>query len=54
MIVILGMLGGGLWGERSARKMGGNGKDRAQYAAVGVIAGGLVGLFVTIAVEWSF
>ncbi|MCC5963457.1 MAG: hypothetical protein JJU09_10050 [Rhodobacteraceae bacterium] len=54
MIILLGMLGGGYWGYASARKQGGDRKDMAQYAAVGLIVGGLVGLFVTIAVEYSF
>lgn len=51
MIVVLGMLAGGYWGYASARKQQGNRKDMAQYAAVGVIVGGLVGLFVTIGLE---
>ena len=54
MIVILGSIAGGWWGYRSAGKQGGNSKDRAQYATVGVIIGGLVGLFVTIGVERMF
>ncbi len=51
MIVLLGMVAGIGWGYASARKQGGNTKDKAQYAAVGGIIGGLVGLFVTIGVE---
>lgn len=54
MIVIFGAFAGAFWGIRSARKRGGDRKDLAQYAAVGAIAGGLVGLFVTIGVERMF
>ena len=51
MIVIIGMLAGALWGIRNARQRGGDRKDMAQYGIVGVIVGGLVGLFVTIGLE---
>ncbi len=51
MIVLLGIIAGGYWGFVSARKQGGDTKDKAQYAAVGGIIGGLVGLFVTIGIE---
>ncbi|MCH8466739.1 MAG: hypothetical protein LAT78_09265 [Roseinatronobacter sp.] len=51
MIVILGLAVGALWGARSAKTRGGNRKDIAQYAAVGAILGGLLGLFATIGVE---
>ena len=51
MIVILGVVAGAVWAVRSARARGGNRKDIAQYAAVGAILGGLIGLFVTIGVE---
>jgi uncharacterized protein YqgC (DUF456 family) len=51
MIVIFGLVAGAVWAAQSARKRGGNRKDIAQYAAVGAILGGLVGLFVTIGVE---
>jgi hypothetical protein len=51
MIVIFGAaLGAGL-GWRSARARGGNRLDLAQYAGVGAIIGGLLGLFATIGVE---
>ncbi|MBN2759527.1 MAG: apolipoprotein acyltransferase [Rhodobacteraceae bacterium] len=51
MIVIVGMILGAAMGWRNAAKRGGNSMDKAQYAGVGVIAGGLLGLFVTIGVE---
>jgi prolipoprotein diacylglyceryltransferase len=51
MIVIIGMIAGGLFGVRNAKRRGGDRKDMAQYGIVGVIVGGLVGLFVTIGVE---
>ncbi len=51
MIVILGILAGGLYGARTARSRGGNRKDIAQFAAVGGIVGGLIGLFATIGLE---
>lgn len=51
MIVIGGMILGAAIGWRNAAKRGGNRKDIAQYAGVGLIAGGLLGLFVTIGVE---
>ncbi len=51
MIVLLGIVAGAWWGYASARRQGGNTKDKAQYAAVGGIIGGLLGLFVTIGVE---
>lgn len=54
MIVLLGILAGAGWGYISAQRKGGNTKDKAQYAAVGGIIGGLVGLFVTIGIEKMF
>jgi hypothetical protein len=51
MIVIGGMILGAAVGWRGAVKRGGNRMDIAQYAGVGVIAGGLLGLFATIGVE---
>lgn len=51
MIVISGMVLGALMGWRNAVKRGGNRMDIAQYAGVGVIAGGLLGLFATIGLE---
>ncbi|MGY6411165.1 MAG: hypothetical protein ACXIUV_09105 [Alkalilacustris sp.] len=51
MIVLAGLVLGAVWGGWSARKRGGNRLDIAQYAAVGGIAGGIVGLFAAIALE---
>lgn len=51
MIVIAGAMAGLYIGQRNARLAGGDTKDRAQYAAVGAIIGGLTGLFVTIGLE---
>lgn len=51
MIVIAGMILGAVLGWRKARKLGGDRADIAQYAGVGVILGGLLGLFATIGVE---
>jgi hypothetical protein len=51
MIVIVGMILGAALGWRNAAKRGGNRMDKAQYTGVGVILGGLLGLFATIGVE---
>ena len=51
MIVIAGLLGGGLWGALTARRRGGTGADMAQYAAGFGIAFGLLGLFLTLALD---
>ena len=51
MIVIIGMFAGALWGVRNAKQRGGDRKDMAQYGVVGVIVGGLLGLFITIGLE---
>lgn len=51
MIVIFGALIGAGIGYRSALKQNGNRLDKAQYAGVGFIVGGLLGLFATIGVE---
>lgn len=51
MIVITGMILGAGLGWRNAAKRGGNRMDIAQYAGVGAIAGGLLGLFTTIGLE---
>lgn len=52
MIVLAGFVLGAVWGAMLARKRGGNRLDMAQYAAGFGIAMGLVGLFVTIFLEW--
>jgi hypothetical protein len=54
MIVLAGMVLGGVLMGRRAKARGGNRLDLAQYAGVGAILGGLVGLFVTIGVERMF
>ncbi|MFN3644757.1 MAG: hypothetical protein ACK4TB_17750 [Gemmobacter sp.] len=51
MIVIAGALGGALWGGYLARARKGARADIAQYAIGFAIAGALLGLFATIAVE---
>lgn len=51
MIVIAGALGGALWGGMLARRRGGARADIAQYAAGFAIAGAILGLFATIAVD---
>jgi len=50
MIIIAGVVIGALWGGLTARRRGGNRLDVAQYAAVGAIAGAIVGLIATIIV----
>ena len=51
MVVLAGLVIGALWGVQVARRRRGNRMDIAQYAAVGAIAGGLLGLFATIGLE---
>jgi hypothetical protein len=51
MIVIAGALIGAILGYARAAKAGGNGFDRAQYAAVHAIALMLVGLLVTLVAD---
>ena len=51
MIVIIGLIGGAALGWWQARRRGGNRLDRAQYAGVFAIIGGLLGLAVTIGIE---
>ncbi|NRA99042.1 MAG: hypothetical protein HRU32_04330 [Rhodobacteraceae bacterium] len=53
MIVILGALGGGVYGWQLAKKREGTHADQAQYAAGFAIAFGLLGLFLTIFIERS-
>lgn len=53
MIVILGVLLGAFLGVRQARKMGGKSLDMLQFGAVYAIIGALVGLALTVAIEWS-
>lgn len=51
MIVIAALIFGALLGYRRAATRGGNGFDRAQYAAVHAIVMGLLGLIITIAIN---
>ncbi len=51
MITLVSALAGGLWGGYMAKRSGGNRLDIAQYATVGVIAGALVGLTVSVILD---
>lgn len=51
MIVIAGLVLGAIGGALRARSRGGKPLDQAQYATGYGIAFGLVGMFVTIALE---
>lgn len=51
MIVILGALGGAIWGAMLARRRGGNRLDMAQYAAGFAIAFGTLGMILTILID---
>ncbi|MDF1621344.1 hypothetical protein [Pseudothioclava nitratireducens] len=51
MFVIAGLVIGAIWGDRRAKARGGNGFDRAQYAAVHAIALALLGLIITLIVD---
>lgn len=51
MIVILAAAFGAVLGYLQARLRGGNGFDRAQYAAVYGILLALLGLFATVALQ---
>lgn len=51
MLIIAGGLAGAVLGWQRARARGGNGFDRAQYAAVHAIFLGLLGLALTIALS---
>jgi len=48
MYILAGILIGAVIGYRRALKRGGNGLDRAQYAAVHAIVLAIVGLFLTV------
>jgi hypothetical protein len=50
MIIIAGLVGGAAWGAVTARRRGGNRLDVAQYAAVGGIVGGVLGLIASIVI----
>ncbi|WP_333830163.1 hypothetical protein [Pararhodobacter sp.] len=51
MIIIAGIIIGALIGAANARKRNGSGLDITQYAAVGGIIGGILGMFATIGIE---
>lgn len=51
MIILLAALAGAVTGATTARRRGGNRLDLAQYTAVGGIAGGILGMFATVALE---
>lgn len=51
MIIFAGLAGGALYGAALAGRRGGRPLDRLQYAAGYGIAFGLLGLFLTIAIE---
>lgn len=51
MIIILGAVGGGVYGALLARARKGTRLDMAQYGAGFAIAFGLVGLFVSILID---
>ena len=50
---LIGIVIGGLVGVLSARRQGGKPADLAQWAAVGAMAGGVIGLFVLVFIERS-
>ena len=52
MIVVLATIGGVWWGAYLARKRKGGRLDIAQYAGSFAIAFGVLGLFLTIALDW--
>ena len=49
-----GLLIGALLGALGARRRGGKRLDLLQWAAVGAIMGGIVGLFVLVFIERSY
>ena len=51
---LAGLLIGALLGLLGARQQGGKRLDLLQWAAVGAIIGGIVGLFVLIFIERSY
>jgi len=51
MIIMLAAIAGAVVGYLQARARGGNGFDRAQYAAVYAILFALAGLFATVALQ---
>ncbi len=53
ILPLAGLLIGALLGALGARRQGGKRLDLLQWAAVGAIIGGIVGLFVLILIERS-
>ena len=51
---LAGLLLGALFGSVQAKRKGGNRLDLAQWAAVGAIVGGLIGLFTLVFIERSY
>jgi uncharacterized protein YqgC (DUF456 family) len=51
---LAGLLLGAILGSFGARRQGGKRLDLLQWAAVGAIMGGIVGLFVLIFIERSY
>jgi uncharacterized protein YqgC (DUF456 family) len=51
---LAGLLAGAILGALGARRRGGKRLDLAQWAAVGAIIGGLLGLFVLIFIQRSY
>jgi uncharacterized protein YqgC (DUF456 family) len=51
---LAGLLLGAILGAFGARRQGGKRLDLLQWAAVGAIIGGIVGLFVLIFIERSY
>ena len=49
-----GLLIGALFGALGARRRGGKRLDLFQWAAVGAIMGGIIGLFVLVFIERSY
>ena len=52
MIPILALIGGAVWGAYVAKRRGGKLLDMAQYGASFGIALGLLGLAITVALQW--
>lgn len=53
MIVLAGLLGGAVYGAMVAKRRQGSRLDMAQYAAGYGIAFAIVGVFATIALEYT-
>lgn len=51
MIIVAAIILGAFLGDRRARSIGGNGKDRLQYAAAHALGFAVLGLFLTIIID---